>query len=523
LSRSEAEPGEDAGRVSLSPPFLVLHYGGGVARETLEDLVARYLGEGDEEAAEEVVRRTRPKLLAVGRRIGSPQDAEDAVHTAYLSLLHKRGGALDAPVMPWLVTAVVRIAYRHKAQEQRRTDVYRRLAQVVSTTSPAGTAAQREEIRRLLRSVDRLPGKYRDPVVLHYLQGLTTKEVAALLGISQAAVKKRLQRARTLLLGALSPWVVYPLLAGPWLLADVARASGIPTFVSTGGMMNAKSVVVVASVAVAAGTAGFGAAVVTRARTAPMQRRAVSERAHAAAYTSTSVALLDQVARLEKRARFLEEENRALRTNHNVEPVPVQGPQRVGRTPAPPKDDTDLVKRWQARLRDDPTLEILKQGVEVLRKTNNYSAVERVYREQLRAIDEASAEGRFVLMQLGYLHRGEADYRKSDESFRRLQNVTSPQDPEFAEATFHLAWNRRFEEDWEAAVKLFDDASRLPGATKRTAAVSRFNIAVIQEDTGKTAQAKSEYAAIAREYAGDPSGIVRCYVELARKRLAAFE
>ena len=71
-----------------------------MTRETLEHLVARYLGDGDEEAAEEVVRRTRPKLLAVARRIGSPQDAEDAVHTAYLSLLHKRGGALDAPALP---------------------------------------------------------------------------------------------------------------------------------------------------------------------------------------------------------------------------------------------------------------------------------------------------------------------------------------------------------------------------------------------------------------------------------------
>jgi RNA polymerase sigma factor (sigma-70 family) len=494
-----------------------------VARETLEHLVARYLGDGDEEAADEVVRRTRPKLLAVARRIGSPQDAEDAVHTAYLSLVHKRGGALDAPVLPWLVTAVVRTAYRHKAREQRRAELSRRLAQAVSTASPAAAAARREEIRRIRGSVDRLPGKYRDPVVLHYLQGLTTKEVAALLGISQAAVKKRLQRARTLLLGALSPWVVYPLLAGPWLLADVARASGVPAFVSAGGMMNAKSVVVVASVAVAAGTAGFGTAAVTGARTAPIQRRAVSERANATAYTSTSVALLDQVARLEERARVLEEENRALRKEQNVDPVPVQEPLRVGRTPAPPKDETDLVRRWQARLRDGPTLEILKQGVEVLRKTNNYSAVEKVYRQQLKAIDEASAEGRFVLMQLGHLHRGEADYRKSDESYRRLQNVTSPQEPEHAEATFHLAWNRRFEEDWEAAVKLFDDASHLPGATRRTAAVSRFNIAVIHEDTGKTAQAKSEYAAIAREYAGDPSGVVRCYVELARKRLAAFE
>ena len=37
------------------------------------------------------------------RRIGSPSDAEDSVQTAYLSLLHKRDAAFDAPILPWLI------------------------------------------------------------------------------------------------------------------------------------------------------------------------------------------------------------------------------------------------------------------------------------------------------------------------------------------------------------------------------------------------------------------------------------
>ena len=499
-----------------------------MTRQTLEQLVACYLADGDDQAAEELVRRTRPRLLAVARRIGSPQDAEDAVHTAYLSLLHKRGGALDAPVMPWLVTAVVRIAYRHKAREQRRTELSRRLAQVVSTAGPALAAARKEEVRRLRDSVDRLPGKYRDPVVLHYLQGLTTNEVATLLGISRDTVKKRLQRARALLFGALSPWLAYTLLAGPWLVTDVARAAGIPMLVSMGGTMKASGIIVVA--AVAAGAAGYGIAVVTGERDAPVQRRSPARaREHATSQAADSLALFDQVARLEERARYLEEENRSLQTHENRGPAPAQRPRlntvplfSAVPTPAQPKNEMDLVRRWQARLRDGPTLKVLKQGVQVLRQTHNYSAVERVYREHLKTIDEASAEGLFIWMQLGLLHRAEGDYRKSDESYRQLQNVANPQEQEFAEATFHLAWNRRFEKDWEAAVKLFDDASLLPGATKEISAVSRYAIANIQESTGNTAQARSEYEGIVRDYVEHSSPTVQYYVELARKRIAAF-
>ncbi|NUN53411.1 MAG: hypothetical protein HUU06_11580, partial [Planctomycetaceae bacterium] len=59
---------------------------------------------------EEVVARTRPRLLAAARRIGRPQDAEDSVQSAYLSLVRKRGEPLEAPVLPWLLTAVIRIA-----------------------------------------------------------------------------------------------------------------------------------------------------------------------------------------------------------------------------------------------------------------------------------------------------------------------------------------------------------------------------------------------------------------------------
>ena len=63
--------------------------------DDLGALVRRYHETGDESAIEELVRRTRPQLLRVARRIGSPQDAEDSVQSAYLSLARKGATPFD--------------------------------------------------------------------------------------------------------------------------------------------------------------------------------------------------------------------------------------------------------------------------------------------------------------------------------------------------------------------------------------------------------------------------------------------
>jgi len=485
----------------------------------LDDLIARYLSSGDEEAADEVVRRTRPKLLAAARRIGSPQDAEDAVHTAYLSLLHKRGGALDAPVMPWLVTAVVRIAYRRKAKERKHAELVRRLARAGASPGPAAAAARNEELAKLRAGVDRLPGKYRDVVVLHYLEGLPTNDVATLLDVSPSAVKKRLQRARALLLGSLPPWIALPLLYGPWLVADLARSPGALAW--TGGTMKAKTTVVLAVVTLAAGTAGFGAAVATGARPAAPRQRAEADR---------SLELLDRLARLEERARMLHEENRALRRGAEAAETGPAGSDPADRAAAgvpdrrqKEKESSEVLERWRELVKTHPTVEVLRQGGEVARKSGNVRAVEAIYRDALSRLGESSPGGREILLQLGHLHRAEKDCRKSDESYERLRSVTGARTKRHADAVFQLAWNRRFEEHWNEALRLFDDASRLPGGEGDIAAVSRYAIGSIYQSLGRKADARAEWEALVRDYAGHPSGVVRYYHDLARKELAVLD
>ncbi|MEE8106775.1 MAG: sigma-70 family RNA polymerase sigma factor [Planctomycetota bacterium] len=217
--------------------------------DKLDALVTRYLRDRDEAAGEELVKRTRPRLLAAARRIGSSSDAEDAVQTAYLSLLHKQGAALDAPVMPWLVRAVVRIAYRHKAQREKQRELANKLATIVESPSPGDRAADAEEREALRGMIDRLPAKYRDVVVLHYLEGLTPNETAHLVGATPAAVRKRLERARSLLR---SRWMrAGSILVFPWWqLRDSAGATATATAAIGGVLMQNKSIAAIALVLV---------------------------------------------------------------------------------------------------------------------------------------------------------------------------------------------------------------------------------------------------------------------------------
>jgi len=523
-----------------------------VPRESLDQLVARYLEGGDEEAADEIVRRTRRRLLWVARRIGSPQDAEDAVHTAYLSLLHKRDGGLDAPVLPWLLTAVVRIAYRHKARERRLAELSRRLSHPGHGPGPAAAAAQREQFARLRAGVDRLPAKYRDVVVLHYLQGLTTTETAALLGLTPAAVKKRLQRARALLLGTLAPWLALPLLALPWLVADAVRGTGSFAVSTAGGTMQAKTAATLIFATIAAGSAGFGAAVATG--TSAERRPARLDSAGSREDTRESVALLDEVARLEERARMLEAENLALREQSAPASAPDRPPARVIaqegeslqvrpgketgsvrlevgaydfrrealRLAASAPDDSVLVA-WRKALEAQLTVEELKRAGDVRRACGDADAVAKELREQLQRVAASSPEAATARTELGHLLRDARRYRESDEEYERVRAASSPNAEAYAEATFQLAWNRRFAKDPTAAERLFEDASRLPGARDGIAAISRYNIAQLREEAGRREEARAEYEAVVREYEQSESGTVRYYVELARKRLKTIE
>jgi RNA polymerase sigma factor (sigma-70 family) len=151
----------------------------------------------DEAAFELLVRRHGALVWNVCRRlVGNDADAEDAFQATFLVLVRRAGG-LDkrGSLAGWLYGVAYRVGVRARANLARRR-VHERAAAL-----PAGAVVSTDPAARLLREqldeeVNRLPEKYRVPVVLCYLEGLTHEEAARQLRWPLGTLKCRLTRAR---------------------------------------------------------------------------------------------------------------------------------------------------------------------------------------------------------------------------------------------------------------------------------------------------------------------------------------
>jgi RNA polymerase sigma factor (sigma-70 family) len=168
-----------------------------------EHLLEKFLdgsGEEAEIAFRAVVVRHGPMVLGVCRHVlGQQQDAEDAFQATFLVLARKASSIHDRRVLGrWLYEVAYRIALRAKTGVIRRRTHERQGAEML--VEAPETEAGWNELRPVLHEeVNRLPEKYRTPVILCYLEGKTNEEVARLLQWPVGTVKGRLSRARELL------------------------------------------------------------------------------------------------------------------------------------------------------------------------------------------------------------------------------------------------------------------------------------------------------------------------------------
>lgn len=173
-------------------------------------MMARLRGR-DPAAFEELVRRHGGAMLAVARRLlRNEDDARDAVQDAFVSVLRAVDGFRgDAQLSTWLHRIAVNAALMRLRQRPRQTErtIDPLLPQFLEDghqMQPArawGQSAEevldREETRRTVRQmIDELPESYRIVLQLRDIEELSTAETAALLQMSESAVKVRLHRAR---------------------------------------------------------------------------------------------------------------------------------------------------------------------------------------------------------------------------------------------------------------------------------------------------------------------------------------
>jgi RNA polymerase sigma factor (sigma-70 family) len=154
----------------------------------------------DSVAFAELVQRHGPMVLRVCRQVlQDSDDAEDAFQATFL-VLFRKAGSVGRPALlgNWLYGVAYRVARRAKAQQvcRRRHERASGMMKALQVTQPSADA----ELGPLLHEeVNRLPAKYRVPIVLCYLEGKTKEEAARELGWPAGTVSGRLARARELL------------------------------------------------------------------------------------------------------------------------------------------------------------------------------------------------------------------------------------------------------------------------------------------------------------------------------------
>ena len=170
-------------------------------RELLERFAHRR-DDAAEAAFETLLTRHGAMVLTVCRQVlGDSHAAEDAFQATFLVVVRRAGslrvrepGCLGA----WLHRVAYRIASKTRLVTARRRAREHRVARAgIDSPSPA---TDHSELRSLVHEeVNRLPAKYRAPVVLCYFEGRTHDEAAAALGWPVGTVRGRLARARNLL------------------------------------------------------------------------------------------------------------------------------------------------------------------------------------------------------------------------------------------------------------------------------------------------------------------------------------
>lgn len=166
---------------------------------------------GSDDAFETLVRLYMARLLRVARRfLKNEEDARDAVQDAFISAFRSiRKFEAGAKLSTWLHRIVVnsslmrlRTKRRHPEEDidgllpQFAADGHQ-VRESVDWSLSADEIVQQAETRELVRKrIDQLPDSYRVVLLMRDIEEMSTGETAAALGITPAAVKVRLHRAR---------------------------------------------------------------------------------------------------------------------------------------------------------------------------------------------------------------------------------------------------------------------------------------------------------------------------------------
>jgi RNA polymerase sigma-70 factor (ECF subfamily) len=171
-----------------------------MARTSDDRLLVEQFKQGDKSAFDRIIGEFSADIAVLANRLlGWPGDVEDIVQDVFFAaFVGLKKFRCDCGLKTWLFAITINkcrsYRYRRMLRLRRFFGKPRKVALAVGGADKR--LLDREVFLRIRYAVKVLPPKYREPIVLTYLQELPTDQICEILGISENALQVRLNRAR---------------------------------------------------------------------------------------------------------------------------------------------------------------------------------------------------------------------------------------------------------------------------------------------------------------------------------------
>jgi RNA polymerase sigma-70 factor (ECF subfamily) len=176
-----------------------------LAYENDQNLVER-VKSGDEGAFSELIYIYQSRIFALASRlVASDQDAEEIVQDVFVSLYRKIGEFEGrSSLSSWLYRitfncALMKLRTRHRKDRREQMSFLAKSEEGERPDTVEDQFVRVEKLKIAQEVIDSLPESFRTIFFLRDVDGLTGDETASRLGLTTAAVKSRLHRARLMI------------------------------------------------------------------------------------------------------------------------------------------------------------------------------------------------------------------------------------------------------------------------------------------------------------------------------------
>lgn len=178
-----------------------------------EQELARRCAHGDNEARRELYLTYGTRVRALCRRYaGNASEADDLMHDAFIKIFRvidrfvwTRPGSLYS----WMSRVAINMVFDSAKLKKKLAREIMDVEDLVDMASdePGGEETETIPFDVLKEMIEALPEGYRTVFKLHYIDNLSHKEIASLLGIKENSSSASLTRARASLAGAIKKYL----------------------------------------------------------------------------------------------------------------------------------------------------------------------------------------------------------------------------------------------------------------------------------------------------------------------------